>query len=93
MTNAHAPADGPQPAARPLAALLRELADAASDGRVTVQADTVRAWADAIKERDIAILVAREMMLVMAEEYERANIGSGMTKHLREHADKLRAVL
>jgi hypothetical protein len=54
MTDAPVP---PVPdTSRPLPLLLRELADTANaDGRVTIHADTVRAWADEI-EAEIAAL-------------------------------------
>jgi nuclear transport factor 2 (NTF2) superfamily protein len=70
-TPASAPADGPQPAARPLADVMRELADRYDAdvpgyprGVVMVQAETVREWANEIerlmKEREeIAAVLKR----------------------------------
>jgi hypothetical protein len=52
MDNTCPPADGPQPAARPLADVMRELADHADnmyEGDISVHADTLRAWADEIE--------------------------------------------
>ena len=46
------PADGAQPAARPLADLMRELADAADANevrKIPVHAETLRVWADEIE--------------------------------------------
>jgi hypothetical protein len=65
MTNAQAPADGPQPAARPLADVMRELADHADnvyEGYISIDADTIRAWADRIKELEAALEGVPEML-------------------------------
>jgi hypothetical protein len=99
----HAPADGPQPAARPLADVMRELADRYDAdvpgyprGVVMVQAETVRAWADRIEVLEAALDESDWICTSYAEHLdEHAPSIADMLRidKLRAKADAIRAVL